>query len=322
MPLPRRPHDRRRFALPAFAIAASVVYFAPVPGQQGGRAVLRALFTKAELVVVGNSIIDHVSRCDVDRRSIAEEVSVATGRTVSDISYGGQSIEESANVAAVALRNPDVGAIVVGIAPGALQAWGELPVQDQLFYRLVNRPLVAAPPWSKLGAGVISEYQKPFAYKGVQYPDYAGIKKIFYEAESKAMGCPETDGRDRTFVEANYFHNYLTYPVRDDNVVLLGSLSRYASRRDKDVVVIILPVDYQALGGFDRAWPDELRQGTRGAVSALRTAGVAVVDLSEAASNDMFADRWCACGHLLETGRAVVADAVADAVRRLPVASR
>ena len=55
-----------------------------------------------------------------------------------------------------------------------------------------------------------------------------------------------------------------------------------------------------------------------GLVQTLAADGVTAMDLSASLPNSDFADRWCACGHLLDTGRVAVAQSVGRRLRDHP----
>lgn len=291
------------------AVIALVAFLAP--GKEGVP-VLSALRTQAPIVVVGNSVIRGRSICDQDLRTIPAMLAEVAGAEVLDLSKGGQTLEQSANLAAVALRNPRVARVVVALSPFAFADHGGLGLQEALMFRTVNPALEAAPLAPRIVQGTLLSGAPPvsrqaFHYKGVDYPDYEGVKRTFFGAEKQAMRCPESDGANARFVEAFHAFNYVQLPVDAAAVSLLASLNALAAPQRSRLSFTMLPVDYELMARFDPDLAAAARSRTAALLARLRAQGIDVLDLSAAAPNEAFADRWCACGHLNAAGRLRVA---------------
>lgn len=154
-----------------------------------------------------------------------------------------------------------------------------------------------------------------FSYQGVSYPDYEGIKREHFAREQSAMKCPEANGVDRRFIEAFHTEQYTLLPIRDQLLTLIGSLSRQAKLRDIALDVYLLPINVSLIEQFDPAMLATVRARIDRLTKTLSGYDIALNDLSGIAPLDQFADRWCACGHLLQDGRRTVA---AQLSRRQP----
>jgi hypothetical protein len=102
----------------AVLIVFVVAYFAPIPS----RATLELVWTvwsghgpapRANIATVGNSVVQHVSKCDQDKRTITEITSNALAQPILDLSYGGQTFLETINYAAIALKSPQFQTVII-----------------------------------------------------------------------------------------------------------------------------------------------------------------------------------------------------------------
>lgn len=301
--------------------AALFIFLAPIPTDSNTlRRVLRLARAPAQsLVIVGNSVIDHRSKCDADQRTIAEMLGGFSRRPVVDMSFGGQNFATSLGLAGSALRHPRVSGVVLPVSLGAFSAGSSLDARSEGFFRLAAgdyssfdllerirrlEPITAAPP---------PEAQS-FVYRGRKFPDYNGIKASFFNKQVLAAGCPETMGTDPAFVEALYWNQNLRLPIDQHRVADIVRLADEAARRGKSFTVVLMPYDAGDMAALNAQLLDRVRVRQQRIRQGLTAAGVVLVDLAEEIPAADFADRWCACGHLQEAGRTTVAQAVAGRI--------
>ena len=301
----------------ATVVLAALVCLAPAPNTGAVAATAGGLLigdggAPNTIAFVGNSVIDHVSRCDIDTRTIPEMAGAVAGRPALDLSYGGQSFAESINYAALALRKRAVRDVVIYVSLTQLSEDGFLDIRDQAFFGLVNGDLTVNDVAARIEvapsvAMAASTAERAFTYKGVRYPDYAGLKTRYFSVEKAAMGCPENRGQNPAFIEANYWNAYARTPLRAGALADLAALGARATTARKALHVVLMPVDYEDLHALDPALEAQVRAAAATARQRLAGAGVTVIDLTSDTPAGDFVDRWCACGHLGEGGRLAVA---------------
>lgn len=304
---------------PVLLLAASfcIVFLFPVPRQRVGAVTLAAHGARdAELAVVGNSVVTHVSKCDADRRDIPTMLQDALESEVVDLSYGGEPLAESINYAAIALQQPRISTAVLYLGQGSLANPDPNDLQTTAFFGLVAGPRRVNDLSGRLsrGAGIMpgaATARLPFRYKGVDYPGYDQIQMTWFADEKARQGCPETLGHDRRFIEANFWTNLVRpepfWPLLED----IGDLQRQAAARGKRLVVIFLPNDMFGLRTLDAGLAAQVEARRAAIVQRAARLGVAMTVVGPFGP-DRFADRWCACGHLSQAGRVAVAEATRD----------
>jgi hypothetical protein len=297
------------------ALAAVVGYFCPFGNKTDLTVGLRAIRTDASIAVVGNSVVDHSSKCDRVSASIPELLSVYSGMRVVDLSSSGQLLEESSAYAGIVLRNSGVTTIVVLLSYASLADNWAPSLQRASFLDVLSVgkpfPLDAVVRGAGGIRGRVLRAHEAFEYNGTKYPDYEGIKARYLETERAAMPCPENNGINRSFIEAYYYHLYHQAAPDDHNLAALVNLSTEARDHGKRVLIAIMPIDYELIDSLDLNKSLQLRQRVWQVVKTLRESGLEVIDSSATLPNDRFADRWCACGHLLLAGRSSVAQMLA-----------
>ena len=277
----------------------------------------------ATISVTGNSVLSHISKCDQDGRSLVTMMANETGQAILDLSFSGQSLSESANLAAVSLKNPHIQTVLFPISLFELTAWDTDQVRAYGLFRLINPELLAASFMERARSpnrfsGAEEPLDGPFDYRGKHYPDYRLIKTAYFNREKAAMPCPENDGADLEFVRANYHHMVFERDPDQRVLPLIASLGKDANQRAKSLVVIILPIDVELMTRLGLPDASALQEKIAGLVQTLAADGVTVIDLSASLHNSDFADRWCACGHLVDSGRLAVAQAVGRRLRDQP----
>ncbi len=308
-------------------LVAGVVFLFPISRRRDLKLFWKVTKNQAPLVVTGNSAAVTASPCDSSARNIPDLLSDSIHRGNLDLAYPGQTLTESASLAALSMRTRAPKDVVALLSYFEFEEWDNLDLQQYLLTRLAS-PGLAAEPWlGRLlsGCAVSGEphrrYQ-PFSYGGQDYPAYDRLAATTFEAERSAMPCPENDGSNRAFLEAHYYQQYVHFPPNPRNVELLGSLQRIASKAGKRLWIVLMPIDYEQLGRMQPDVTGLVRQRADEVIAALRGQGLAVIDLSGLVENSDFADRWCACGHLQLAGRKTVAAALGDRLLGAPSQSQ
>jgi hypothetical protein len=242
-----------------------------------------------------------------------------TAEKTEGLNYNGQSFDDSIQFTSAALQNQKIKSVIVLFSLAGLQQWDQGSLQRYLFFKLLNPSLQEATLRSRVFSpailnGEASEGFLSFRYKGVEYPEYKQMLATYFERESEDMPCPERDGKDLRFIEAYYDHNYLRYPLRAENFDLLASMAEEASRRGKQFLLVIAPIDFDLMNQLNPEMAASVRAKEGLVFQVLKRRKVNVLDLGDALRNEDFADRYCACGHMVESGRRKAAQAIADAL--------
>jgi hypothetical protein len=295
-----------------------LVYLAPIPGSTVASNAARLLFSsqRDSVVIAGNSVVDHVSRCASDKRRIPALIRDELGRGVIDVSSPGQPEAESLNYLAFALRHSKASSVVLFV-PARFQSFSLPDLQTQEFFyltassafgdnSLTQRTHAGVP----LLGGINTNFSPPFTYNHVNYPNYDGIKDIYLTRELEEMSCPETLGNDRQFIEAYYWESYLARPVRNENISGLKELQQIAIDTHKTLIILLEPVDFDDVESLSLKLAEAMRAQIRSNVKLLQQANVQFLDLTESMHADDFSDRYCACGHLSSKGARAVAERV------------
>jgi hypothetical protein len=305
-------------------LAGCFVFLAPFPDNNANLLNRTASIARAHLggrksiAVFGNSVIDALSRCDRDRRTLLEMIADASSRHSIDLSYGGQTISEELNLSSAALRAPGIDELVVFISTTSLADYDAIDLRSALFFRLFGTPLFSNDFLARLSRGVgltgVVHRFEPFEYKGRSYPDYDGVKNRYFVKERQYTACPERQGEDLGFIEAYYYRNLAEPNIWQQNVIDLSILAKDALDRRKRLVFVLSPINFGDMEALDPELAKAARR-RRDQVLALADANnISIIDATEVAQADDFADRYCACGHLNERGRAALIDAIKEKI--------
>lgn len=262
--------------------------------------VLRA---DGKLLLFGNSVNRTVSHCDADTRTLPDILNASPGLPIVNLSRGGMPLSQMLRMAELAARagvRPQT--IVFPVAFGDLLQLADAPVGAQAFWR-DNLPAALQPETGGAAVGV------PQDYKGRHYGSYGTFSKTHFEREKRASRCPETLGVDREFIEFMYWRSYLQ-PV-DPALGLAPTVERAQAlrRRGIEVVFWFPPIDFEDLAALHGTpGVDMVKQRLATLSAALSAHALAVLDTSGSISASGFTDRWCACGHLNQEGRRLLAD--------------
>ena len=305
---------RQKSLLLAVLIIFVVAYCTPIPSRATLRSVCNIFWNtlgpapKAKIVTVGNSVVRHVSKCDQDRRSITEITSNALAQPILDLSYGGQTFLEMINYAAIALKSPQFETVIIFLSLWSLQESNDADLQTLMFFRAAGGPYATNDIPTRLERqwNRRDEPDDPFTYKGTRYPAYDEIKRTFFAFEKANMPCPEQMGQNRAFIEAYYWNDLLRVPLSESNIFDLKALQQAAEARGKRVIVVVLPDNFEDIESLDGALAHEARSTANASIALMEKAGVHFRRTPEINASQ-FADRWCACGHLGDQGRQIVA---------------
>ena len=300
--------------LVVFAIVVAVAVCVPFDLKQTPL-LAEALTGRNKVSIIGNSVLSHTSRCDRDSRSLVSILADDLRQPVLDLSFNGQSLSEAANFAAASLKNPHIQTVIFPVSLFEFVDWDTDPIRTYALFKLLNPDLDAASLTERVlspgrFSGQESSLHAAFDYDGIHYPDYDGIKQRYMSYERDMMRCPEDNGVNLNFVAASYHHILMQFPILDKPLSLVSSLGKDAAQRRKSLVVVILPIDFELIAKLGVPDLNALRTKVDHVVQTLSADGLRVVDLSASLHNNDFADRWCACGHLVETGRQLTAEKI------------
>lgn len=296
-------------------ISSCLVFLFPIGNAADISRATQAFDATAPTVMIGNSVIDATSKCELNSHSVARILQDSLGKPVADLSGTGQLLDESLAYAGAALRNSRVKTIIMPLSVFSFTDDWTPTVQREIFLSLISPVAKREFPRGKLSLlGRDPTVHEPFVYNGTAYPDYNGIKVRYFQPERDAMTCPENDGPNRAFLEAYYNHIYAALPILRRNIAAVADFVSFARARKVDVQVVILPVDYDLMRTLDPKSALEAMNNVTSIRSGLARFGISMVDLSRAATGGDFIDRWCACGHMQYSGRVKVAHAIAEAL--------
>lgn len=278
-----------------------------------------ATHTTGSITLVGSSTLTFVSACDTDRRNVSEMLADVTHRSVVDLSFGGQTISRSVNVANINSRygHPQDIVLTVGITeldqrvtPPAL----ELAVYTILAPFLPNvidsDPLNFAMGLAKQPA----PHELGFSFEGVSYPDYRGVIAKWFPMEKEKQTCPETTTHDPVFNKAYYWWNYVAENTRYDLLDMIADLNDAVTQRHQKLHVVLAPINYELIDQLDPTWRTNIDDRRHKFVDYLTARHVEVLDSEDGLQSDDFGTRWCACGHLMGKGRMKLVSSIAVAL--------
>jgi hypothetical protein len=148
------------------------------------------------------------------------------------------------------------------------------------------------------------------SYEGVVYGNYGQFSKQYFTHEKQRMTCPETIGTHQPFIKFMYWRNFMDKKnTAHIHPAFLKRLKRIQAYQ-VPLIIWITPINTQDLALLHgKESVIALDQYKQAVIAALK--GFKVLDLSDQLPAAAFADRWCACGHLNELGRAYVANKLA-----------
>jgi hypothetical protein len=304
-------------AFSAIVLAIGLVLFAlPIPELKQLKLIRHAVQGPAPIAIVGPSVIDTVSRCDSDPRTIPDMLAAEMHRPVSDLSDPGQPISDEINLAAAAGRNRAVKDVILPIAPAAVDEWTTPSYRRLATYQAVSPRFTAfraaslADFWSGLSLSP-QRAQRSFSFAGRAYPDYRMISATEFAREKRLAACPEIATHHPEFTKSYYWWMYVAARSNPALSRIVGDLGGYLADRGQRLHVVLLPVNQDMLRRLSPDWAAVATTRQRQIAAALRARNVHVVDLSTLLSGREFITPWCACTHLSDRGRQRVAQAIA-----------
>lgn len=301
------------------AVAGLILLF-PLPNSPNLQAKAEQIAVLAirgdkKIGILGNSVIDHVSRCDQDQRNIPQLIAGAETAPVADLSFGGQTEEEEVNLADVALKARGISKILMFVSTTGFADKDTLDIQSSLFFRTAGNRLKSDEIAPRLRRGAylfpaVQERHGPFTYAGVTYPDYDGIKARYFEPERMAMPCPENAGRNLKFIQAYYWNDLVQPDVWLPNIDDIVRLKQAARQARTPLTIVLLPIDFPDMLAMDPALAKAALGRKDELLGVLRQRGIDILDASQVVDAGGFADRYCACGHLNERGRRALVAAI------------
>jgi hypothetical protein len=301
-------------------VLALIVLLAPVPTNLNLLGASASALTRRGVAVTGNSVVSHVSECDIDTRPLYAIIGDDARQPHVNLSFPGQSFAEGLNFAQMGLNSPRIDSVIVLLSLSQLANAGDrLNFQNQLFFRIMGgRYRANAIIPRVLGLQPISAkpfvQQSAFTYKGVRYPAYDLLESQFLLPERLAERCPEGLGQNRAFIEALYWNNYLNGQLNPDYLADLQRLSARPRGTRKSTMFVLLPIDFDDVRTLNPVLANAVQARRDQFLGWASSKLIPVLDLSAALPPQDFADRWCGCGHLQAAGRKIVAARVAAAM--------
>ncbi len=275
---------------------------------------------RADVVLFGNSVNRHASVCDRNQKSIGALLAEGSGRPVLELAKGGQVFSDFADMAPFVAAYSDASTIIV---PLAMQELALKPVtpNSRIARAMVYALAAFSMPKTFFHLDGFNELEEEFIFRGRPYGNWKTINDIFMAKEKMLMGCPEITGHDHDFVHFMHWLNYGRLPVLPEQTRIKEIVETFQAR-GKRVVMVILPVNVDFVQRLDNgAIYAHLRDQIATVSDFLAREGIEYVDLSHAVREEVFVDRWCACGHMSDAGRLQVAATLAEIVQRPPARS-
>jgi len=323
---------RSRWATSPVAIAAAAPTIAPallLPGSNGRpfpalTAIREACASAAhapEVLLFGDSVMERVSRHDVDRRDLGALVAAALpALSVLKISHSAFNPVIYAALARVVAQCPRVPRVTV--LPINLRCFSpqwDLHPAWQFTQEIACIEAWLADSTSEIPAlqdvretaGFLADY----AAQPVNYP-LSGLRTVG-EFRARVLEAPGNDAaRDSRARDIFIFH--YTHPLTPDHRRLTALRDTVASLMGAGtrVLAYVTPVNHAAgVRLVSDAFATSVRHNVRVLRAALAGTEIQLLDLSDALAADRFFHEDLATEHLNETGRAELAARVADAVR-------
>jgi len=272
--------------------------------------------------LLGNSVIDHSSVCDKDHRTIAEMLGAALRRDVVDLSKGGMQLVEYGDIASLLGVRTNVEALVFPLVPDMTDEanWHRT---DDIYRHLGYSALSLKPPIRiadlvtlNRPVNIDNELQ---VFEGRRFGTIKEIQTRYMSKEKAAHTCPEADSVDDTFFRFMHWRQASRSGPSPRFASELQSLHRIATDHGWPVVFVLMPLNADGYGRTgDARVTQRIRQTHTWMIEQLERMGADYLDLTDSAERSAFVDRWCACGHLADDGRHLVAQAIADKLLRTP----
>lgn len=270
--------------------------------------------------LLGNSVIDHSSKCDKDHRSIAAMLSAAMGTEVVDMSKGGMQFSEYTDIVSLLSTKQNAATLVVPLVPDMTDEayWHR---NDDIFrhlgysaasFRFPTRLKDLVPVKSPVNID-----NTPQVFEGRRYGTAKEIQTRFMAKEKAATACPEIDALDADFFRYSHWRQASRIGPSDRFASELHRINQVARDQRWQVIYVLMPLNKN---GYERTGEalstQKIQQIQAWMVTQLAMMGADFIDLTDSVKSSSFVDRWCACGHLGDDGRQVVALALAKKLKR------
>ena len=267
--------------------------------------VAKAIVHRHDVLMVGNSVIQGVSKCDDDERSIAEMTSSALAAPVLDFSRGGMQLHEELALIRSSVMGQNGRVIVLPLA-----------VADQLL--AARAPTVGRQAW--LGhltkKAMPPPPAAPTTYKGIRYGTYPEFSAKYFTVEKASTQCPEVRVSNPDFVTFMYWLNFARHDDYASGQAELIEQFKAIQASGNILVVAIFPYNWKMVADhFGQEAVAKIDRHVAQVRATLGDHGIRVVDLSKALAPTDFTDIWCACGHLNQHGRMTVAQSLAGEIK-------
>lgn len=303
-------------------LALPIFYFWGVYDDSFRKLVQDAQHNEAKIVLFGNSINIETSSCDSDKSNLPTMLQTASGIEVNDISKGGMSSSEFYSLAKLLPPAASQRIVVMPIGEYASETFSvsdsfkrnQIAVRE-LFVSLITNTK------SYLLPTLTGAFRQPesYEYQGVNYGSYADFKLSHMAVEKAQMRCPEPNGFDPHFVEFMHWKAYgLPVAIDTQGLSSLDSLHTYLEQRGTKLITFLVPANIELMRTLENDTIAKVFEDNVTKIKdALDTTKVPYLDLSQALPNKAFSDRYCACGHLNDEGRARVAEEISNWIERL-----
>ncbi|WFU38845.1 hypothetical protein QA640_31220 [Bradyrhizobium sp. CB82] len=285
-----------------------MLFVLPFPSRTQLKRIAAIKTTSASIVIVGPSTIDYVSKCDIDHRTIPSMLSEFSGLQVLDLSFGGQPLSDSINLAAVSSRSSSITDVFLPLAYPQIDDWTTPTYRELLIYKAVVptfRVFAASGP-EDLWNGLIGEprrLEQSFRFEGKSYPDYRVLAAGEFLREKRLATCPELETHDPAFTRGYFWWTHVAKTVNGALYDLVADLRAELLARGKRLHVVLLPINLGLIGRFEESWVVVLKDKQRHLVAEMYRRGIEIIDLSNGFASDEFSTQWCACIHLNDKGR-------------------
>ena len=309
----------RGFTMVLLAVAL-LLLATPYPRSLDVRQLRKVHSTDASIAVTGPSTIDAYSKCDNDRRTVAEMLATATGEKVVNLSSGGQGLSDGINLAGLSGRTPSVTDVVLPISFVSTDESLFPPYRKLLMYRALAPSFngAAATDIGDLWQGLSNQLPRHFQgfrFENREYGDYQTLTATELSRERSLETCPEGISHNMAFTRAYYWQNYVATGHNSALVPLVARLDADLKARGKRLHVVLLPANVDLIGRFDAGWRTRVEAGERRLAADLSAQRINTIDLSAKFRQAEFIQQWCACPHLNAAGRQRLAAFIADQVR-------
>jgi hypothetical protein len=267
----------------------------------------RMVSGRGQAVFFANSIGRAKSECDSDGRSIVQFATLDSREKIIDSAVGGMPLNVAMQSARIGMTLKRVDALIFLVSaydgyfnaaqlPYGLGSW----IEDNLGFIVGRSP-------------VSEENRTPLVFEGHRFGVYDELARTYFAREKAARTCPEKPGVDQLFLRFMYWRNLAHTPVDGKGLQAFERFVDDAKRSGVRVMVVFTPVNVELARKVMTPQSLAVMYANMKNIRAdIRKANIRYVDLQEALPQSAFADQWCACGHMNQSGRAVVGRAIAN----------